>query len=101
MDTTFRRIDLMRAALQVKGASAVEIEEFVIHATRLGGSRFDDWNKPLNDDEIKLLTCILSEGGIPYANIVIEGFLEKVTTRFGISREEISANLKARIDGLN
>ncbi len=101
METEFRRIHLLRAALQVKGATQFEIEDLIRKVTAMGGSGFDGWNQPLDDQGMKLLTCILHENGQPYAEVVLNGFLELLTQRYGITGEEIKRVLRARLEGLN
>lgn len=101
MSTTFHRIHLLHAALQVKGASVAEIEMIKAMVAKLGGARFDEWNKPLDAQGTKLLTCILAEGGISYANLAIDEFLKRLTGHFQISSEEIQKALRARLEGLN
>jgi hypothetical protein len=97
----FYRIHLIRSALQVKGAPMPEIELITAGIEQMGGLKYVEWNKLLDAQGIKLLTSILGENGVPYANLVIDGFLSQMKSHFNISDEEIRKNLKARLEGLN
>jgi hypothetical protein len=101
MRTDFRRIDLLRAALQVKGATPFEIEELMQGVTKMGGTKFDAWNQPLDDEGMQLLRSVLGKNGVAFADIVIGGFQELMTKHYQISGEEIQRALKARLGGLN
>jgi len=104
MSTEFNRIHLLHAALQVKGASVEQIEVIKSMVASLGGSRFAEWNKPLDAEGMKLLTCILGDRGLPYAEMAIAEFVKMLTTRLGISQEDLQKIMKilsAHISGLN
>src|SRR5262245_46707569 len=101
MSTEFRRIHLLQAALQVKGASEVEIEMIKDGFAKLAGDKFDAWNQPLDERGVAVLRMMLGDGGAPYAEATIKSFFGHLTAHHKISAEELLQVLKARLEGLN
>ena len=99
--TTFHRIDFFRAALQVRGASVLEIEETLAGIRKLGGDKFDAWNRPMTEQDQRVLAMMLGPQGRILAVQLLDGFKKEVVTRWGISPEEMNQFIKSRFSGLN
>ena len=97
----WRRIHLLQAALQVKGATQVEIQEFLQKVEKMGGEKFAAWNQLLDPKGMQFLVSILDKNGKQYADIVLQGFLEQTKAHFQITSDEIYWAVKARLEGLN
>lgn len=85
MSDPFRKLDLIRAALQATGASPADISTILtsIKHTAKSPEDFQRWNKILGDKEIQLLTRILSPGGDKLAAAVLSAMAAAITTHFG------------------
>lgn len=99
--SSFYRIDFFRAALQVRGASAFEIEHLLDGIRKLGGSEFEAWNHPMNEEDEKVLALMLGPEGSSLAVYWLEGFKTEMLRHYGISLEELEKWLKPRSKGLN
>ena len=56
--------------------------------------------QPLDGRGLPQLRVILSEGGVPHADVTIESFFERITTHHQISTAVSLQALKARLEGL-
>jgi hypothetical protein len=102
MRIVFHRVDLLRTALQVKGASEEEIGE-TLSAIRKAAepSAFDAWNGELSPRERWILTRMLSPGGEILSGRYLSIFARTFVSRFNLPPEEMEHWFKARFWGRN
>ncbi|MEP6668673.1 MAG: hypothetical protein ABJF10_05945 [Chthoniobacter sp.] len=102
MRVAFHRVDLLRTALEVKGASSNEIEE-TLSAIRQSAeaSAFDAWNSELSAKERQILSRMLSPGGEILSGRYLSLFARTFINRFGLPPESMERWFKARFWGRN
>lgn len=102
MKDIFHRIDLLRVALQVKGASQVEIEETLLAVRKTcKPASFDSWNRQLAAKELQMMVMMLSPGGEILCDHFLSTFGATCIEHFNITAEEINRFARGRIAGLN
>lgn len=93
----FFRIDLLRAALQQRGASVSEIDLLLAQLEKTASSpeAFKKWNTQLDEEGIQVLSMMLMPRGAPLVQYLLDGFLKEIMTRCKISREEVQQFLRS------
>lgn len=102
MRVVFHRVDLLRVALQVKGASQNEIDATLLAVRESAAPRaFDSWDGELSAKERQIMARMLSPGGEilcgRYLSIVAKTFI----IRFGLPPGNLEHWFKARFWGRN
>jgi hypothetical protein len=96
MRVVFHRVDLLRTALQVKGASLGEIEESL---TAIRGAiapgAFDAWNCELSAKERQILSRMVSPGGEILSGRYLSIFARGLVNRFNLPPSEMEHWFKA------
>lgn len=100
---TFYRIDFFRVALQVRGASPVEIEQALLGIEKMAKSpaAFTGWNQKLSEKEVRLLGFILTPEGEPLSLKLLKNLVENFKFHFGVTDLEFEAWIKPIREGLN
>lgn len=99
--STLHRIDFFRAALQVRGASPVEIEHILAGLRKMGGAKFDAWNRPMTAQELSVYAMLSGPHGPALAVELLDGLKKKAVSHYGISDEEIARALKPWTGAVN
>ncbi|HSI10445.1 MAG TPA: hypothetical protein VK961_00310 [Chthoniobacter sp.] len=102
MRIVFHRVDLLRTALQVKGASQGEIEETLSSIRNAAeSSAFDARNSELSARERLILTRMVSPGGEILSGRYLSIFARSFVNRFNLPPEEMEHWFGARFWGRN
>jgi hypothetical protein len=102
MRIVFHRVDLLRTALEVKGASKGEIEETLTAIRKAAEpSAFDAWNCELSAKERLILARMISPGGEILSGRYLSIFARSFVTRFNLPPEEMEHWFTARFRGRN
>jgi len=91
MNRKLRNMDMIRVALQRKGASKEAIADLLSRLESLATSpkEFRKWNRELGEDGLKMLVHIGSESGLPFCNLLLETVLNNLCLHFDIQIKEI------------
>ena len=103
MRAVFHRIDLLRVALQVKGASPTEIEETLLALRKEADpGAFDAWNCQLSGNgEFHIMGKMLSPGGEILCGRFLSIFAKTFVIRFGLAPDKLERWFKAWFWGRN
>ncbi|MDR3406067.1 MAG: hypothetical protein P4L99_26510 [Chthoniobacter sp.] len=102
MRIAFHRVDLLRTALEVKGAPKGEIEETLLAIRKSAeASAFDAWNCELSAKERQIMARMLSPGGESLSGRYLSLFARTFINRFGLASENMERWFKARFWGRN
>jgi hypothetical protein len=87
---TFYRIDLVRVALQQRGASVAEIN-LILHQLNkaVDPAEFAKWNQRLDDKGVKVLAMMLTPEGNPLVDHCLQTFVSEFMRQRHILPEEI------------
>jgi len=93
----FYKMDILRAALQQRGASVPEIDLLLAQLEKCSSSpeAFKKWNTQLDKEGIQVLSMMLTPRGAPLVQHCLDGFLKEIMTRCNISSEEIQQQLRS------
>lgn len=93
----FFKVDLLRAALQQRGASVSEIDLLLAQLEKAASSpeAFKKWNTQLDERGIQVLSMMLTPRGAPLVQHLLDGFLKEMMTRCNISSEEVEQFLRS------
>jgi hypothetical protein len=93
----FFKVDLLRAALQQRGASVSEIDLLLAQLENAASSpeAFKKWNTQLDDKGIQVLSMILTPSGAPLVQHLLDGFLKEMMIRCNVSSEEVQQFLRS------
>lgn len=102
MRVVFHRVDLLRVALQVKGASQNEIDATLLAVRESAEpSTFDTWNGELSAQERQIMARMLSPGGEILCGRYLSVFAKTFVIRFGLTPDKLERWFKARFWGRN